>query len=180
MFFPHKVLCRLQLKYLRTFYPLKWSYHWDTAETWKLQAFELFRPHELVQGTDCGVHTSIEHNLFIFKRLLGVCSALAVRCELNIHNLPTSTNQAGKKRCKNAGSPCFPLFFCVFHFNCVYEREQGNETGLRTALHALCALKCRVLVKWTMVWGEQLMLDFVMNPGCRVQISMETSEFGIF
>lgn len=96
---------------------------------WKLQAFELFRPHELVQGTDCEGQTCTEHVLSIFSRLLGVSSALAVLCELNIHSLPRSTNQAGKKRNARMQEVFVFHFFSVFHFNCVYETEEGSKTG---------------------------------------------------
>lgn len=67
-----------------------------------------------------------------FLRLLSVGSALAVLCELNTHNLPRSTNQAGEKqKYKNATNPCFlPFFFSPSSILTVCMRE---NKGMRLA-----------------------------------------------
>ena len=73
---------------------------------------------------------SIEHILFVFKRLLGVGSDLAVLCELNIHNLPRSTNQAGKKRNARMQEVLDSCFFFLSSILTVCMRE---NKGLRLA-----------------------------------------------
>lgn len=121
---------------------------------WKLQAFALFRPHELVQGTDCEVQTCIEHILLVFKRLLGVGSALAVLCELNIHSLPRSTNQAGKKR--NARMQEV-LVFCFFFFlSSISSVCMRENKGMRVASeqHYAHCVPWSVEYPWTPRWSE--------------------------
>lgn len=116
---------------------------------------------------------------FHFHRLLGVGSALAVLCELNIHNLPKSTNQAGKKRTQEYRK-CLFSTSSLSSILTVYLREKKGVRLAEELHYALCAPKCRISGNRGIAQGEQLMLDFMMNSGHWLQIWMAKSESGIF
>lgn len=109
-----------------------------------------------------------------FQQSAGVSSALAVLCDLNIHSLPRSTDQAGKSK-RNARMQEVFVFHLspVFHFNYVYEREQRSKTGWRTALCTCAFGELRDSPRWTTDTG-------LYDEFRSLQICMTTSEFGIF